>query len=119
MQRPLWQSQGRCSMYRVVISPSADADLFGILRYIAYELGNPQAASNLADGVEKCYADLEEMPAAHSFCADPLLRLKGYHKYPVGNYLVIYRIVEEESEVRIVHIFHATQNYIEIQKSEI
>ena len=41
-------------MYRVVISPSADADLFGILRYIAYELGNLQAASNFADGVGKC-----------------------------------------------------------------
>ncbi len=106
-------------MYRVVISPSADADLFGILRYIAYELGNPQAASNLADGVGKCYADLEEMPAAHSFCSDPLLQLKGYHKYQVGNYLIIYRIVEEESVVRIVHIFHATQNYIEHLKNEI
>ena len=46
-------------MYRVVISPSADADLFGILKF------------------------------------------------------------EEDSEVRIVHIFHTMQNYIEIQKGEI
>ena len=51
-------------MYRVVISPSADADLF-------------------------------------------------------GNYLIIYRIVEEESVVRVVHIFHAMQNYIEHLKNEI
>ena len=49
-------------MYRVVISPSADADLFNILKYIAYELENPQAATDFADGVERCYADLEEMP---------------------------------------------------------
>lgn len=106
-------------MYRVVISPSADADLFGILKYIAYELENPQAASDFADGIERCYADLEELPAAHAFCADPVLRLKGYRKYPVGNYLVIFRIVEEDSEVRIVHMFHTMQNYIEIQKGEI
>ena len=103
-------------MYRVVISPSADADLFNILKYIAHELENPQAATDFADGVERCYADLEEMPAAHSLCADPLLRLKGYRKYPVGSYLIIYRVVEESKEVRIVHIFHETQNYLEIQK---
>lgn len=106
-------------MYKVVISSSADSDLFGILRYIAYELGNPQAATDLADGVEKCYTDLADMPSAYSFCDDPLLRLKGYRKYPVGNYLVIYRVVDTESIVRVVHIFHVSQNYLEIQKGEI
>ena len=106
-------------MYKVIISPSADADLFNILKYIMHELENPQAAPNFADGVAKCYADLETLPYAYSRCADPLLRLKGYRKYPVGDYLVIYRVVEEANEVRIVHIFHETQNYIEIQKSEV
>ena len=106
-------------MYKVVISPSADADLFGILKYIAYELENQQAATDFADGVERCYADLEEMPSAHSLCADSLLRFKGYRKYPVANYLIIYRVDEEAKEVRIVHIFHETQNYLGIQKSEI
>ena len=106
-------------MFKVIISPSADADLFKILKYIAYELENPQAATNFADAVEKCYADLEMLPSAYSLCADPLLRLKGYRKYPVGEYLVIYRVTEEKNEVRVVHIFHETQNYIETQKSEV
>ncbi len=106
-------------MYNVIISPSANADLFNILKYIAYELENPQAASELAGGIERCYADLEELPSAHALCADPLLRLKGYRKYPVGKYLVIFRIDETACEVRVVHIFHQTQNYIEIQKDEV
>ena len=33
-------------MYKVVISPSANADLFNALKYIAFELENPQ--SNVA-----------------------------------------------------------------------
>ena len=53
-------------MYKVVISPSANADLFNALKYIAYELENPQAATSFADGVEKCYDDLEEFPAAQN-----------------------------------------------------
>ena len=105
-------------MYDVIISPGANADLFDILRYIAEELENPQAASDLADKVEKCYLDLQTMPSAHALCADSVLRLKGYRKYPVGNYLVIFRIVDECSEVRVVHIFHETQNYLDIQKAE-
>ena len=60
-------------MYKVVISPSANADLFNALKYIAFELENPQAATKLADGIEKCYTDLEEFPAAHEFCRDPVL----------------------------------------------
>ncbi len=106
-------------MYKVVISPTANADLFNILRYIAQELENPQAATELADKIEKCYLDLQSMPGAHALCADPLLRLKGYRKYPIRNYLVIFRVVEDCSEVRVVHIFHETQNYIEKQRSEI
>ncbi len=106
-------------MYKVVISPSANSGLLNILRYIAQELENPQAATEFADKVEICYLDLQSMPNAHSLCADPLLQLKGYRKYPVGNYLVIFRVIEESMEVRVVHIFHETQNYIEIQRGEI
>ena len=43
----------------------------------------------------------------------------GYRRYPVGNYLVIFRIVEEAREVRVLHIFHALQNYLETLKDEI
>ncbi len=106
-------------MYKVVISPSANADLFNALKYIAYELKNPQAAANLADGIERCYADLEEFPAAHELCRDPVLRRIGYRRYAVGNYLVIFRIVENAQEVRILHIFHSLQNYLDILGNEI
>ena len=76
-------------MYKVVISPSANADLFNALKYIAYELENPSAAEKLADGVDRCYAALEEMPAAHELCRDPVLRRLGYRRYSVDNYIVI------------------------------
>lgn len=106
-------------MYKVIISPSANADLFNALKYIAYELENPQAATDLADGIEKCYADLEEFPSAHELCRDPVLSRSGYRRYAVGNYLVIYRVIEDKKEVRVLHIFHALQNYHEILKGEI
>ena len=51
-------------MYKVVISPSANADLFNALKYIAYELENPPAAAKLADGIDACYDALAEFPAS-------------------------------------------------------
>ena len=47
-------------MYKVVISPSANADLFNALKYIAYELENPPVAAKLADGIDACYDALAE-----------------------------------------------------------
>lgn len=105
-------------MYKVIISQSADADLFNALKYIAYELENPPAAAKLADCIDRCYADLEELPESHELCRDSVLRRMGYRRYPVGNYIVIFRIVEERHEVRVVHIFHATQNYLSILRDE-
>ncbi len=106
-------------MYKVVISPSANADLFNALKYIAYELENPLAATKLADGIGNCYADLEEFPAAHELCRDPVLRRIGYRRYAVGDYLVIFRIIEDAQEVRVLHIFHSLQNYFDILNNEI
>ena len=106
-------------MYKVVISPSANADLFNVLKYIAYELENPSAAQKLADGVERCYADLEEMPAAHELCRDPVLRRLGYRRYPIDNYIVIFRVVERAKEVRVVHFFHMTQDYLLALKNDL
>ena len=71
-------------MYNVVISPSANADLFNALKYIAHELENPQAATKLADGVEACYEALADFPAAHELCRDPVLARMGYRRCPVG-----------------------------------
>ena len=106
-------------MYKVVISPSANADLFNALKYIAYELENPSAAEKLADEVERCYADLEEMPAAHELCRDPVLRRLGYRRYPIDNYIVIFRVVEKVKDVRVVHFFHMTQDYLSALKNEL
>ena len=106
-------------MYKVVISPSANTDLFNALKCIAYELENPPAAAKLADGIDACYDALAEFPASHELCRDSVLARMGYRRYPVGSYLVIFRIAEEAHEVRVVHIFHATQNYLSALKDEL
>jgi len=98
-------------MYEVLVSSEADADLDRIIRYIAIELGNPPAASALADKIDACLSTLETMPAKYSFCKDAILRAQGYHRAPAGNYLIIYRIDESAKRVYVVHYYHTLQDY--------
>ena len=86
-------------MYNVVISPSANADLFNALKYIAHELENPQAATKLADGVEACYEALADFPAAHELCRDLVLARMGYRP------LVLERGADVETRTKKVEGF--------------
>jgi len=98
-------------MYDVIVSPEAENDLERIIRYLAVDLRNPQAATALADKIESCLDDLSTMPSKYSFCKDTFLRTMGYHRASVGNYLIIYRIHEPTHRVLIVHYYHTLQDY--------
>lgn len=76
-------------MYDVVISPETEADLDQAIRYLAIELGNPQAATALANKVEACLCDLETMPERFSLCKDRTLRAQGYRRVPAGASFVV------------------------------
>ena len=98
-------------MYDVMISPAAKADLDEIIRYIVLELENPVAAQTLSDKVDERLSALEEMPGKFPFCKDPIRRAQGYHAVTANDYVLIYRILKDNSAVWIVHIYHTLQNY--------
>jgi len=98
-------------MYEVIVSPEAESDLDRIIRYLSVELGNPQAATGLADKIDARLRMLETMPAKFSFCKDPVLRSMGYRRVLAGNYLILYRIDETSRRVLVVHYYHPLQDY--------
>lgn len=57
-------------MYKLVVSELAHRDLDDIVSYIAIELGNPIAAANFLDEVEKCYSHLKNNPFIYERCHD-------------------------------------------------
>jgi len=77
----------------------AELDLLDIWSYIGRR--NPQAADRLLDALESKSTALAENPylgMARSDIAD------GVRHFPVGNYLILYRIVDDGVEiVRYVH----------------
>ena len=105
-------------MSSLVIAPSAEKDLNAIVDYIAFDLGNPEAANDFLDGIENAYDTLESMPNAFPCCKDAYLRANGYRQVGVKDYIMIYRIEDEDDIVRILHFYHGSQYYLSRLLSE-
>jgi plasmid stabilization system protein ParE len=101
-------------MYNVEISDRAEKDLENIIIYISQNLAAPKAASDFADSVFDCYDRLEDNPYIYRLCHDPRLSREGYHRVPVKNYLIVFKIHEDKKEVHVHAIFHGRQDYINL-----
>ena len=86
-------------MPRVLRTPEADDDLWEILVYIARD--NEDAAFRLIDTIDEKLYMLAQFPGGGQ--ARPEL-LPNLRSFPVGNYLIFYRPIEDGIEVlRVVH----------------
>jgi len=86
----------------------AEEDLVAIWAYIARE--NPQAADRLLDVLDEKSLSLARNPHL-GMARDDIA--KGVRHFPVGNYLILYRIVRDGVEVvRYVHGMRRLQDLI-------
>ena len=101
-------------IYKLVVSKEAVEDIEDIVRYIISELKNPGAASAFLDDVEKSYNIIIEKPLMYSLCHDLKLRNGGYRKIVIKNYLILYRVNEENETVIVVRVVYGGRNYTEL-----
>ena len=97
-------------IYKLLVSKEADEDIEDIVLYIVSELHNPSAASAFLDDVEKSYHNMVENPAMYSLCNDYRLSNGGYRKIVIKNYLILYRINEENKTVIVVRVVYGGRN---------
>lgn len=98
-------------MYTLEITDSAEADLDQITDYLGIALANPSAALSFLDEVERVSDTLEETPCIFPLCSDARLAELGYRKAIVRAYILVYEIDENEQVVRVLRIFHESENY--------
>ena len=97
--------------YTIRLTPIADQDIEEISDYIAYELNNEIAAVDFLEKLEYQILRLEEFPFSCEVVTEKLLRLKGYRKLLVNNYIVFYIVDEQKREVDIVRVLYAMRAY--------
>jgi toxin ParE1/3/4 len=71
------------------------ADLDGIFAYIAAD--NPEAAARLVARIEEVVGQI----AASPYIGEAT-RKSGFRRFPVGNYLIVYEVAEDQVVVHYV-----------------
>jgi toxin ParE1/3/4 len=83
------------------LAPEAAADLDAIWYYVARESGDAESADHLIDSIAERFALLASFPQMGRRRED--LR-PGLRSFPVGEYMILYRI--EEADVLVLHVTH-------------
>ena len=97
--------------YSIVVTQKAEQDLDEILAYMVNTLMNLPAAVKLMDDVERCYEKLTENPLMYAECQQPLLQKRQYCKAIIHDFLLLYRVDEQQRVVYAERYFSQMQDY--------
>lgn len=99
--------------YKRVILPQAESDIQETLDYIAEKLFNPTAAIKLMEDMEETMQSVSKFPYSRPQLKDKRLTLGAdYRRADVNNFVLIYKVVEEAKEVRIMAAFYAPSDVV-------
>jgi len=99
------------SSYNVVITKPAQRDLLDIFDYIAFELREPETASNLLSKIRSKVTSLEEFPKRNNFILEPKYVIQKVRWCPVENYVLFYQVSEVPNEVYILRVLYKHRNW--------
>jgi addiction module RelE/StbE family toxin len=113
MQKVLLTDYGESILdnYSVKLYARASRDLEEIFKYIANNLSEPLAAEKLIDDLENAIINLEFFPERGAIRQIGLYANKGYRQLFVKNYVIIYKVLNEQREVHVVTIRYAPSNF--------
>lgn len=114
MQSRRSAESARNMAYRVELSQRAERDLDRITEYITNRLHNGAAASAFMDELLDKLEKLSGHPTMYEEARDPLLKLRGYRRIPLGNYLALYLVDEAAKAITVTNIFYGKQRYIDL-----
>jgi len=92
--------------FEIIFSLDAEQDIADIYQYISVCKSNKTAADRLMVKIDKGICYLEKSPYLY-----PMANIKDYRKCRVDNYIVFYRILEDKKIVRILRVYHGSQDY--------
>ncbi len=101
------------SKYKSIILPQAEQDIDETLNYISNELCSPQSAKNLFNNILNVIEQISLFP--HSMPTIKSKKIPNCEQYrwtSVKNFLLFYKIVEEDKEIRIMAFLYGKSNII-------
>ena len=96
--------------YNIEYSMESKQDLIDIKRYIKYNLQEPNTAQKLITKIKKEINSLKDNPEMYSVIDDDIIKRFKIRKLVVDNYIVFYRINDEN--IQIVRVMYGRRNWI-------
>lgn len=98
--------------YQVKLTEQAQEQLFEIVRYITYQLQEPEIARKLATKLEDAMNSLERLPKRIALTEEEPWRSEGVHKMPVKNFLVYFWVDDAQMKVQIVAVIYGRRDQV-------
>lgn len=96
--------------YKVRINPKAIRELDSIYKYIANEKLAYENAKVQVDRIKKAVLNLDTFPQSHQERNEGRYAGKGYRQLLIDNYIVIFKINEQEKIVYVITIQYQGRN---------
>ena len=100
--------------YKAVITKSFEKDLEETLEYISDRLYNPTAAQKLLKNISEKITIIEENPLLYPLYHDDKLANMGYRSTAAANYLLFYRVDEDEKLIFFSRLLYGARNITNI-----
>jgi plasmid stabilization system protein ParE len=101
-------------VYKLTVTELADADLDEIVRYIAIELAAHTAATAFLDKIVEAYDRLRANPHSCELSRDSRLRVEGFRRAVVKNYIMLYKVFDDREEVVVYRFFYGGRDYAKL-----
>ena len=92
-------------------SSEARKDLTDTIRYIKDNLQEHNVAIKLSNKIKENIYNLSENPKIYGVIDDNFLRKLQLRKIIVENYIIFYRVIDEENTIQIVRIMYKRRNW--------
>lgn len=97
--------------YKIELSKIARNDYLEIIRYIKYSLVEPTIADKYAKLINKEIEKLQYMPQKFAIISSDLVKHNDIRKLVIKNYIVFYRVNENEKIVNVERILYGGTNW--------
>ena len=99
---------------KLKISAKALQDMENIFKYISVDLANPSASDKLMQDMRNCLNTVCEFPESCPKVNNEYFKDKTLRKLIVSNYIIFYKILEEEQVLLAVRVLYGMQNFSDI-----
>ena len=101
-------------MFELKFSEKINSDIVSTLKYISEVLEAPKAAENHYEELIKTYDKLKENPHRRPLVQNKYLASKGIRSISIKNYVLIYKIDEDDNTVLLFRFLYCRRDWINI-----